>query len=159
MMKKKMLVKGRLDIKMTSFFQTKKEKEFLKKHNDINTLTNKQILQDLKLGKITSKTAKELMELRYKLDTIKADDEYRKSVNKNTAHAVFDIATAAIPIGTGKIKAVSKIAEQGAKKLTPYLGKKISQATINNTIQGGATGAVHGTGSAIIDNKNPIPKQ
>ena len=58
-------------------------------------------------------------------------------------HAALDIATSAIPFGGGA-KIAGKALEVGAKKLTPYVGKKISNSIVKNTAIGATTGVFHG---------------
>lgn len=85
------------------------------------------------------------------IQKIKAEEEYKKIRNKNIAHAVIDIGTAAIPAVKG-VKIASKIAE----KMVPVIGKKLSAALANGVINGAKNGAIHGALSNSVDGKNPL---
>jgi len=122
-----------------------------------NIKSYEESLNEYRKGKITKEQFIRQIKEKEEFDKKEEDRKYREYKKNQTAHGVLDIATAAIPIGGG-IKVGSKLAQGAIKKLTPYLGRKIAESTVKGGIQGAAVGGVHGVGSGIIDENNPIEK-
>lgn len=132
-----------------NFFTSREEKEFLEKNKNIPDYSEINTLYKNK--KISKEELVKLTKTREKFDRISIDKEYKDVRNKEYLKAAVDIGTAAIPIGGG-----AKLTAVAAKSLTPYLGKKIAQTSVNGVIQGTKYGALHGTLSGLVEGKNPI---
>lgn len=134
------------------FLGSKEDEEFLKKYNDDNVMSYEDAATLYKQGLISKDEFMKNTGLRLKLDSLKADAEYRDVRNTNIGKGAVDIGTAAIPFGGG-----GKVATTVAGKLTPYLGKKIATEAAKGAIIGGKAGLVHGVGYGLVDEDiNPL---
>lgn len=134
------------------FLGSKEDEEFLKKYNDDNVMSYEDAATLYKQGLISKDEFMKNTGLRLKLDSLKADAEYRDVRNTNIGKGVVDIGTAAIPFGGG-----GKVATTVAGKLTPYLGKKIATEAAKGAIIGGKAGLAHGVGYGLVDEDiNPL---
>lgn len=128
------------------FLGSKEDEEFLKKYNDDNVMSYEDAATLYKQGLLSKDEFMKNTGLRLKLDSLKADAEYRDVRNTNIGKGAVDIGTAAIPFGGG-----GKVATTVAGKLTPYLGRKIATETAKGAIIGGKAGLAHGVGYGLVD--------
>lgn len=128
------------------FLGSKEDEEFLKKYNDDNVMSYEDAATLYKQGLISKDEFMKNTGLRLKLDSLKADAEYRDVRNTNIGKGAVDIGTAAIPFGGG-----GKVATTVAGKLTPYLGKKIATEAAKGAVIGGKAGLAHGVGYGLVD--------
>ena len=128
------------------FLGSKEDEEFLKKYNDDNVMSYEDAATLYKQGLISKDEFMKNTGLRLKLDSLKADAEYRDVRNTNIGKGAVDIGTAAIPFGGG-----GKVATTVAGKLTPYLGRKIATEAAKGAIIGGKAGLAHGVGYGLVD--------
>lgn len=134
------------------FLGSKEDEEFLKKYNDDNVMSYEDAATLYKQGLLSKDEFMKNTGLRLKLDSLKADAEYRDVRNTNIGKGAVDIGTAAIPFGGG-----GKVATTVAGKLTPYLGKKIATEAAKGAIIGGKAGLAHGVGYGLVDEDiNPL---
>ena len=134
------------------FLGSKEDEEFLKKYNDDNVMSYEDAATLYKQGLLSKDEFMKNTGLRLKLDSLKADAEYRDVRNTNIGKGAVDIGTAAIPFGGG-----GKVATTVAGKLTPYLGRKIATETAKGAIIGGKAGLAHGVGYGLVDEDiNPL---
>ena len=134
------------------FLGSKEDEEFLKKYNDDNVMSYEDAATLYKQGLISKDEFMKNTGLRLRLDSLKADAEYRDVRNTNIGKAAVDIGTAAIPFGGG-----GKVATTVAGKLTPYLGRKIATETAKGAVIGGKAGLAHGVGYGLVDEDiNPL---
>lgn len=134
------------------FLGSKEDEEFLKKYNDDNVMSYEDAATLYKQGLLSKDEFMKNTGLRLKLDSLKADAEYRDVRNTNIGKGVVDIGTAAIPFGGG-----GKVATTVAGKLTPYLGRKIATETAKGAVIGGKAGLAHGVGYGLVDEDiNPL---
>lgn len=134
------------------FLGSKEDEEFLKKYNDDNVMSYEDAATLYKQGLISKDEFMKNTGLRLKLDSLKADAEYRDVRNTNIGKGVVDIGTAAIPFGGG-----GKVATTVAGKLTPYLGRKIATEAAKGAVIGGKAGLAHGVGYGLVDEDiNPL---
>ena len=134
------------------FLGSKEDEEFLKKYNDDNVMSYEDAATLYKQGLLSKDEFMKNTGLRLKLDSLKADAEYRDVRNTNIGKGVVDIGTAAIPFGGG-----GKVATTVAGKLTPYLGRKIATEAAKGAIIGGKAGLAHGVGYGLVDEDiNPL---
>lgn len=134
------------------FLGSKEDEEFLKKYNDDNVMSYEDAATLYKQGLISKDEFMKNTGLRLKLDSLKADAEYRDVRNTNIGKGAVDIGTAAIPFGGG-----GKVATTVAGKLTPYLGRKIATEAAKGAIIGGKAGLAHGVGYGLVDEDiNPL---
>lgn len=128
------------------FLGSKEDEEFLKKYNDDNVMSYEDAATLYKQGLISKDEFMKNTGLRLKLDSLKADAEYRDVRNTNIGKGAVDIGTAAIPFGGG-----GKVATTVAGTLTPYLGRKIATEAAKGAIIGGKAGLAHGVGYGLVD--------
>ena len=134
------------------FLGSKEDEEFLKKYNDDNVMSYEDAATLYKQGLLSKDEFMKNTGLRLKLDSLKADAEYKDVRNTNIGKGVVDIGTAVIPFGGG-----GKVATTVAGKLTPYLGKKIATEAAKGAIIGGKAGLAHGVGYGLVDEDiNPL---
>ena len=134
------------------FLGSKEDEEFLKKYNDDNVMSYEDAATLYKQGLISKDEFMKNTGLRLRLDSLKADAEYRDVRNTNIGKGAVDIGTAAIPFGGG-----GKVATTVAGKLTPYLGRKIATEAAKGAIIGGKAGLAHGVGYGLVDEDiNPL---
>lgn len=134
------------------FLGSKEDEEFLKKYNDDNVMSYEDAATLYKQGLISKDEFMKNTGLRLKLDSLKADAEYRDVRNTNIGKGAVDIGTAAIPFGGG-----GKVATTVAGKLTPYLGRKIATEAAKGAVIGGKAGLAHGVGYGLVDEDiNPL---
>ena len=134
------------------FLGSKEDEEFLKKYNDDNVMSYEDAATLYKQGLLSKDEFMKNTGLRLKLDSLKADAEYRDVRNTNIGKGAVDIGTAAIPFGGG-----GKVATTVAGKLTPYLGRKIATEAAKGAIIGGKAGLAHGVGYGLVDEDiNPL---
>ena len=134
------------------FLGSKEDEEFLKKYNDDNVMSYEDAATLYKQGLLSKDEFMKNTGLRLKLDSLKADAEYRDVRNTNIGKGAVDIGTAAIPFGGG-----GKVATTVAGKLTPYLGRKIATEAAKGAVIGGKAGLAHGVGYGLVDEDiNPL---
>ena len=134
------------------FLGSKEDEEFLKKYNDDNVMSYEDAATLYKQGLLSKDEFMKNTGLRLRLDSLKADAEYRDVRNTNIGKGVVDIGTAAIPFGGG-----GKVATTVAGKLTPYLGRKIATEAAKGAVIGGKAGLAHGVGYGLVDEGiNPL---
>ena len=134
------------------FLGSKEDEEFLKKYNDDNVMSYEDAATLYKQGLLSKDEFMKNTGLRLRLDSLKADAEYRDVRNTNIGKGAVDIGTAAIPFGGG-----GKVATTVAGKLTPYLGRKIATEAAKGAIIGGKAGLAHGVGYGLVDEDiNPL---
>ena len=134
------------------FLGSKEDEEFLKKYNDDNVMSYEDAATLYKQGLISKDEFMKNTGLRLKLDSLKADAEYRDVRNTNIGKGAVDIGTAAIPFGGG-----GKVATTVAGTLTPYLGRKIATEAAKGAVIGSKAGLAHGVGYGLVDEDiNPL---
>lgn len=134
------------------FLGPKEDEEFLKKYNDDNVMSYEDAATLYKQGLISKDEFMKNTGLRLRLDSLKADAEYRDVRNTNIGKGVVDIGTAAIPFG-----GAGKVSTTVAGKLTPYLNRKIATEATKGAVIGGKAGLVHGVGYGLVDEDiNPL---
>lgn len=134
------------------FLGSKEDEEFLKKYNDDNVMSYEDAATLYKQGLLSKDEFMKNTGLRLKLDSLKADAEYRDVRNTNIGKGAVDIGTAAIPFGGG-----GKVATTVAGKLTPYLGRKIATEAAKGAVIGSKAGLAHGVGYGLVDEDiNPL---
>lgn len=134
------------------FLGSKKDEQYLKTHNDGNTLSYNDASKLYKQGVLTQDDFLKSVQEREKLDRLRADAEYRDVRNKNIGKGTIDIGTAAIPLGGG-----GKVALKGANMLNPYLGKRIASGVASGAVAGGKYGLAHGALTGVVDEDvNPV---
>ena len=134
------------------FLGSKEDEEFLKKYNDDNVMSYEDAATLYKQGLMSKDEFMKNTGLRLRLDSLKADAEYRDVRNTNIGKGAVDIGTAAIPFGGG-----GKVATTVAEKLTPYLGRKIATEAAKGAVIGGKAGLAHGVGYGLVDEDiNPL---
>ena len=131
----------------------KSDKEFLKKNKDV--LSYEEIIKLYKEGKITKEELEKKVKIRERFDKLNNDKEFEDYRNKEIAHAILDIGTALIPFGGGA-KIGGKIGAKIISKAAPKIGNKVAVNILKGVKDGGKIGLIHGIGSAIIDNENPV---
>lgn len=128
------------------FLGSKEDEEFLKKYNDDNVMSYEDAANLYKQGLLSKDEFMKNTGLRLRLDSLKADAEYRDVRNTNIGKGVVDIGTAAIPFG-----GAGKVSTTVAGKLTPYLNRKIATEATKGAVIGGKAGLVHGVGYGLVD--------
>ena len=134
------------------FLGSKEDEEYLKSHNDANTMSFEDARTLYDQGILSKEEFVNAIQERAKLTNLQADAEYRDVRNKNIGKGIVDIGTAFIPIGGG-----GKIALKGADLLKPFLGKKIATGVANGAVTGAKAGIIHGGATGIVDEDvNPL---